>query len=228
MYINGQWHMPEDAQVRDVINPANGKVIAHAVEGTVADTRKAIESARTAFDTGPWPHVTNAERSHLLFEIAEEIEGNLAELARLEMLDNGKPLREAKIDVQDAAECFRYYASIIRSAEEEIFQPTATLDTLVVREPIGVCGLIVPWNFPLLMSVWKFASALAAGNTIVFKPSEVTPITAMKLFEIFDEVGLPDGVANLVMGEGATVGNEIATSHDVDMISFTGGTETGR
>lgn len=228
MYINGQWIVPEQALMRDVINPANGKVIAQAIEGTVNDTREAILSAREAFDTGPWPHVTNTERSRLLFQIADKIEGNLAEIAELEMLDNGKPLREAEVDVADAAECFRYYASIIRNADGEMFQPTETLDTLVIREPIGVCGLIVPWNYPLLMSVWKFASALAAGNTIVFKPSEVTPVTAMKLFEIFDEIGLPNGVVNLVMGDGATVGNEISVSHDVDMVSFTGGTETGR
>lgn len=228
MYIGGKWDIQENQTFTEVVNPANSEVVAHVASGTVTDTKRAIQAAREAFDQGNWAHVSSSERAQLLVQIAEGIEANLKEISELEMLDNGKPLREAEIDVQDAANCFRYYASILQTPTGDTFQPTETLDTLVVREPIGVCGLIVPWNFPILMGVWKIAAALAAGNTIVFKPSEVTPITAIKVFEIIDEIGLPDGVANLVLGDGAIVGNEISSSHDVDMVSFTGGTETGR
>ena len=143
-------------------------------------------------------------------------------------MDNGKTLREAGYDVADAAACFRYYAGLITKPDGQTYHVADPMQAMVVREPVGVCGLIVPWNYPLLMSVWKIAPALAAGNTIVFKPSEVTPITPKKLFEIFEEVQLPKGVANMVMGAGPVVGNEIAENPQVDMISFTGGTKTGK
>lgn len=227
-YINGNWYTSVNGQERNITNPANGKIIAHTVDGTTDDVKTAIRVARSAFDQGDWAELCSTERSKLLIEVAIRIEKHLDTIAELEMLDNGKPLHEAKIDVQDAADCFRYYASIIRTATGQTYNTAPALETVVVREPVGVCGLIVPWNFPLLMSVWKIAAALAAGNTIVLKPSEITPITAVKLFEIFDDIGLPDGVVNLVMGDGKIVGNELAVSHDIDMISFTGGTDTGR
>lgn len=228
LYIKGKWHTPTNGQNREIVNPANGEVIFHTVDGNKDDVQAAIQAARSSFDQRDWPEMTSAQRSRLLMEVADRIEKQLDTLAELEMLDNGKPLHEAKIDVQDAADCFCYYASIIRKSNGKTFNPAPNLETVVVREPIGVCGLIVPWNFPLLMGVWKIAAALAAGNTIVLKPSEVTPITAVKLFEIFADTGFPAGVVNLVMGEGKIVGNELAISHDVDMVSFTGGTETGR
>lgn len=228
MYINGKWYVPDNHSKRDVINPANGEVIAQAADGIAHDARKAIQAAREAFDNGKWANQINEVRSRILWQIADEIETKLDELSELEMLDNGKPLREAKIDVQGAADCFRYYASVVRQADGKTLRTADVLETVVIREPIGVCGLIVPWNYPLLMSVWKIAAALAAGNTIVFKPSEVTPVTAMKLFEIFAEAGLPEGVVNMVMGTGGVVGHEISSNHDVDMVSFTGGTDTGR
>ncbi len=143
-------------------------------------------------------------------------------------MDNGKTFREAGYDVADAAACFRYYAGLITKPDGQTYHVADPMQAMVVREPVGVCGLIVPWNYPLLMSVWKIAPALAAGNTIVFKPSEVTPVTPTKLFEIFEEVGLPKGVANMVMGAGPVVGNEIASNPEVDMVSFTGGTKTGK
>ena len=152
----------------------------------------------------------------------------MEELAHLETMDNGKTYREAEGDIGDAAACFRYYAGLITKPDGQTYHVADPMQAMVVREPVGVCGLIVPWNYPLLMSVWKIAPALAAGNTIVFKPSEVTPITATKLFEIIEKVGLPKGVANMVMGAGPIVGNEIAASNKVDMISFTGGTKTGK
>ena len=228
MYLNGEWRDSSNQEKRPIINPANGKVIAYAPEGTIEDAKYAIEVARATFDSGIWSETSAAERASYLFKIADEIDKNLEELARLETMDNGKTYREAEGDIGDAAACFRYYAGLITKPDGQTYHVADPMQAMVVREPVGVCGLIVPWNYPLLMSVWKIAPALAAGNTIVFKPSEVTPITATKLFEIMEKVELPKGVANMVMGAGPTVGNEIAASNKVDMISFTGGTKTGK
>lgn len=228
MFINSEWKDSDNQTTRPVINPANGEVIAFAPEGSIADVRSAIFAARTAFEQGIWSEIAPVERASYLLKIADKIEEYAEELTQLETLDNGKPLREAGYDVADAAACFRYYAGLITKPDGQTYHVADPMQAMVVREPVGVCGLIVPWNYPLLMSVWKIAPALAAGNTIVFKPSEVTPITPKKLFEIFEEVGLPKGVANMVMGAGPVVGQEITTHPDVDMISFTGGTKTGK
>ncbi|KZE05434.1 Betaine aldehyde dehydrogenase [Bacillus mycoides] len=228
MYVNGEWRESSNQEKRTIINPANGKGIAYAPEGTIEDAKYAIEVARTAFDSGIWSATSTAERASYLFKIADEIDKNMEELVYLETMDNGKMYREAEGDIGDAAACFRYYAGLITKPDGQTYHVADPMQAMVVREPVGVCGLIVPWNYPLLMSVWKIAPALAAGNTIVFKPSEVTPITATKLFEILEKVGLPKGVANMVMGAGPIVGNEIAASNKVDMISFTGGTKTGK
>ncbi|MED4650595.1 aldehyde dehydrogenase family protein [Bacillus pseudomycoides] len=228
MYLNGEWRDSSNQEKRPIINPANGKVMAYAPEGTIEDAKYAIEVARATFDSGIWSETSAAERASYLFKIADEIDKNLKELARLETMDNGKTYREAEGDIGDAAACFRYYAGLITKPDGQTYHVADPMQAMVVREPVGVCGLIVPWNYPLLMSVWKIAPALAAGNTIVFKPSEVTPITAIKLFEIMEKVELPKGVANMVMGAGPIVGNEIAASNKVDMISFTGGTKTGK
>lgn len=228
MYINGEWRDSHNKEKRDVINPATGEVFAQAAEGTIEDAKEAIQVARATFESGVWSEMAPAERASYLFKIADKIDENAEELAQLETMDNGKPLREAGYDMGDAAACFRYYAGLITKPDGQTYTVADPVQAMVVREPVGVCGLIVPWNYPLLMSVWKLAPALAAGNTIVYKPSEVTPLTPTKLFEIFEEVELPKGVANMVMGPGPTVGNEIAESHDVDLVSFTGGTKTGK
>jgi betaine-aldehyde dehydrogenase len=228
MYINGEWRDSSNKEKRKIINPANGEVIAEAAEGTVEDVREAIQAAKVAFESGVWSEMPAAERASYLFKIADKIDEYADELTRLETMDNGKTLREASFDVADAAACFRYYAGLITKPDGQTYHVSDPIQAMVVREPVGVCGLIVPWNYPLLMSTWKIAPALAAGNTIVFKPSEVTPVTATKLFEILDEIELPKGVANMVMGAGPVVGNEIAESHDVDLVSFTGGTKTGK
>jgi betaine-aldehyde dehydrogenase len=228
MYINGEWRESGNKEKRDIFNPATGEVIAHAAEGTVEDARDAIEAARAAFNSGIWSDMPAAERAAYLYKVADKIDDSAEELARLETMDNGKPLREARYDVADASACFRYYAGLITKPDGVTYPLSDPVQALVVREPVGVCGLIVPWNYPLLLSVWKLAPALAAGNTVVYKPSEVTPLTPTKLFEIFEEVELPKGTANMVMGSGPTVGNEIAEHHDVDLVSFTGGTKTGK
>ncbi|TCP30619.1 betaine-aldehyde dehydrogenase [Scopulibacillus darangshiensis] len=226
MYINGQWR--DSKEKRTILNPANGDVIAEAAEGTIQDAKDAITAAKAAFESGVWSEKPAAERAAILFDIANRIEEQQDELTQLETMDNGKPHRESGADISDAAACFRYYAGLITKPDGQTYDVPEPVQAMVVREPVGVCGLIVPWNYPLLMSVWKVAPALAAGNTIILKPSEITPVTVIKLYEIFEAAGLPKGVANLVLGEGASVGNEIAESKDVDMVSFTGGTKTGR
>ncbi len=226
MYINGEWKKAE--KQRPTVNPATGEVIGYAAEGSVEDMKTAIGAAREAFDSGIWSETSASERADILFKIADKLEEAKEELAALETMDNGKPYREAEADVEDAAACFRYYAGLITKPDGQTYSVPAPMQAMVIKEPIGVCGLIVPWNYPLLMSVWKIAPALAAGNTIVFKPSEVTPVTPTKLFEILESVGLPKGVANLVMGAGDTVGNTLIQDKRVDKISFTGGTVTGK
>ncbi|OLO36725.1 aldehyde dehydrogenase [Priestia megaterium] len=226
MYINGEWKKAE--KQRPTVNPATGEVIGYAAEGSIEDMKTAIGAAREAFDSGIWSETSASERAAILFKIADKLEEAKEELAALETMDNGKPYREAEADVEDAAACFRYYAGLITKPDGQTYSVPAPMQAMVIKEPIGVCGLIVPWNYPLLMSVWKIAPALAAGNTIVFKPSEVTPVTPTKLFEILESVGLPKGVANLVMGAGDTVGNTLIQDKRVDKISFTGGTVTGK
>ncbi|MEH6942539.1 aldehyde dehydrogenase family protein [Bacillus sp. JJ722] len=228
MYINGEWKEAQGGATIPVINPANGEVFAQLPQGTVADAKEAIDAARKAFDSGVWSDLSVQERSSYLLKIADKIEEFQDELIPLETQDNGKPFTEAGFDVADAAACFRYYAGLIKAPDGQTYHVGDPMQAMVVREPVGVCGLIVPWNFPLLMSVWKIAPALAAGNTIVFKPSEVTPVTPTKLIEILEEVGIPKGVVNMVTGTGAEVGNAIVESADVDLISFTGGTKTGK
>lgn len=228
MFINGKWVESTNGEKRPIMNPANREVIAEAARASVDETRDAIDAARSAFDTGIWSDLPASERAAYLFKIADKLEEKAAELSELEMLNVGKPLREAEFDIADAVDCFRYYGGLVTKPNGQTYEVADPVQGFVVREPIGVCGLIAPWNFPLLTGAWKIAPALAAGNTLVFKPSEVTPITTIKLFEILEEVGIPAGVVNLVTGGGSTVGNELAESEHVDMVSFTGSTMTGR
>lgn len=228
MYINGEWVQSSANGNMEIINPANGEVIATAVLGTAEDVDSAVKAAKSAFYEGGWWDTPAVERARLLLAVAQKLEERTEEFARLETLNNGKPLRESIYDVADAVACFRYYAGLATKPHGQTYEVPDGQQAMVVREPIGVCGQIVPWNYPLLMSSWKLAPALAAGNTVVFKPAELTPLTVVKLFEILDEVGFPKGVANLVLGLGATVGQAIAEHHDVDKVAFTGGTATGR
>lgn len=227
-YINGEWRGISGADRNEVINPANQEVIAIAPRATKEETEEAIAVAKAAFESGVWSDLTAHERSEYLHKIADKIDERAEELVELEVMDNGKIKAEAEFDIADAAAAFRYYAGLVLAPEGETYQVPENVQAMIVKEPVGVTGLIVPWNFPLLMSVWKVAPALAAGNTIVYKPAEATPITAMKLVEIIEEVGVPKGVVNLVMGRGSVVGQTIAESEDVDLVSFTGSTEVGR
>lgn len=226
LWIDGKFEDGEGE--RELYNPATGKVLTKVGEASPKQVERAIKAARKAFDKGPWPRLTAAERSQFLYKIADKIEENKEELAQLETLNGGKPIRESRYDVADAANCFRYYAGMITKPSGQQIEVPAPSFTTVVREPIGVCGQIIPWNYPLLMAAWKLAPALAAGNTCVLKPSEYTPLTACRLSEILSELELPQGVVNIVLGAGPTVGQPIAESTLVDKIAFTGSVKTGK
>src|SRR5579883_1252029 len=228
MYVGGAWRLAADGATRDVCNPANGLAIATVAEGGAADAEAAILAARRAFDDGPWGTMSAADRAALLFKLADAIDAHREEFMRIDTLNNGKPLRETEYDAVDAANCFRYYAGLATKPHGQTFDVPAPSQTFTVREPIGVCGQIVPWNYPLLMAVWKLAPALAAGNVCVLKPSELTPLSTIRLAALFEELEFPAGVVNVVLGPGATVGHTLAASALVDKIAFTGGTKTGR
>src|SRR5690625_3624296 len=216
-------------ETRKIINPFNQEIIAEVAEGNDADAKKAIQAARTAFDEGNWPNTPATERGKLVRQIATLIERDKEELARLESLDTGKTVDESRDDMDGIADVFHYYADLAgKDAGEMIDSPIPNTISKVVREPVGVCAQITPWNYPLLQASWKLAPALAAGNTLVMKPSEITPLTTIKVFELMEEAGIPAGVANLVLGSGSSVGAELSESREVDLISFTGGLETGR
>ncbi len=229
MFIDGAFSAAIDGGMREILNPANNRLLAMVPDGTARDAERAIRAARKAFDEGPWPQMRAAERSLLLFKLADQIDAHADELARLETQNNGKPLREAKGDVSDAASCFRYYAGLITKPTGQTYDvPDSAITAMVVREPIGVCGQIIPWNYPLLMAAWKLAPGLAAGNCCILKAAEATPLTAIRLFELIAELGFPPGSAQLVLGPGPTVGHALAASPLVDKIAFTGGTAIGR
>ena len=228
MYINGEWMLAASGETRDSINPANGEVLASVAEGGAADVDAAVAAANDAYFDGPWGTMPAQERAALMFKLADLVEANGAELAELEMRDNGKPLRETEYDIADTAACFRYYAGLCTKPMGQTYEVADPMQAMTVREPIGVVALIVPWNYPLLMATWKIAPALAAGNSIVFKPAELTPLSAVRLFELIEEAGFPKGAANLVLGAGPVVGARMAEHPEVGKIAFTGGTATGR
>lgn len=228
-YLNGKWQAARAGATRDILNPANNQVIGTATDSDATDAADAIDAARAAFDHGSWADTRGQDRAALLFKLSDRIEANAEELAKLDTLNNGKPLREARYDVADSAGCFRYYAGLASKPggqTYEVSDPAIMAQT--VREPIGVCGQIIPWNYPLMMAAWKLAPGLAAGNCCILKPSELTPLSAGLLFELIEEVGFPPGVAQLLLGPGDPVGQALAESDRVDKIAFTGGTATGR
>jgi betaine-aldehyde dehydrogenase len=228
MYVDGEWRLAAGGAARELYDPANGQPIASIAEATEADVEAAIAAARKAFDEGPWAAMHAADRAALLFRVADAIDARHDEFSRIDTLNNGKPLRETQYDAADAANCFRYYAGLATKPHGQTFDVPAPSQTFTVREPIGVCGQIVPWNYPLLMAAWKLAPALAAGNVCILKPSELTPLSTIALAAIFEELEFPRGVVNVVPGPGATVGHALAASMLVDKIAFTGGTKTGR
>lgn len=233
LYIDGSWVDPLDGATMPVNEPALGSPMAVVARGTAADVDRAVQSARTAFDHGPWPHTPPHERSRILHAIADAVEEHTDTLAALESRNLGAPLRKTLfVDVPWAIEHLRTFADLARRSP---YEPLPWIDTpsvtwnFVWRDPIGVCGQIIPWNYPLLMAVWKIAPALATGNTIVLKPASYTPLTALTLVNIIHETGLlPNGVLNLLTGPGGSVGEAIARHPSVDKLAFTGSTEIGR
>jgi betaine-aldehyde dehydrogenase len=228
LFIDGAWRDSVAADRDDVVNPFDRGVITTVASGTAEDTEAAILAARRAFDEGPWPATPVAERVALLHRVADLLARDTEDIARTETLDTGKTLVESRIDVADVIAVFRYYADLAADLTGRAVAAGPDVTSRVEYEPVGVCGLITPWNYPLLQASWKIAPALAAGNTIVVKPSEVTPLTTMLLFRLLAEAGLPPGVANLVLGTGPRVGAPLAEHPAVDLVSFTGSLRTGQ
>jgi betaine-aldehyde dehydrogenase len=226
VYINGTWHIG-NGEKRSIINPSNEKVITEIDEASLQQTLEAIEAARHAFQYTNWSS-NPSNRISVLRQLADLLEKNMEKFAYMETINTGKPIRESRLDVSDSVQCLRYYADFLeqRTIKEKKMADGTT--SKIIDEPIGVCALIVPWNFPLLLGIWKIAPAFAAGNTIVFKPSELTPLSLIELTKLIDSIGLPPGVFNLVPGGGSPVGETLVTHPHVEKISFTGGTKTGR
>lgn len=229
LYIAGELVKGSDSKLQDIVNPATGEVIARAARATKAETDRAIAAAREAFDRGPWSTATAQTRGRVLLDVARKLREKTAALAELETRNMGKPLLESEFDVADAATCFEYYGGLATKITGDVNPVPDDALSLTLKEPVGVCGQIIPWNYPLLMAAWKIAPALAAGCTVVLKPAEATPLTALELAKLFDSIPeLPKGVVNIVTGDGPVVGAALASSDHVDKVAFTGSTRTGR
>ena len=235
LLINGQWVEAASGKTFATYNPATGEVLAQVAEGAREDIERAVKAARAAFETGPWSKLNASQRGRLIWKLADLIEQNLEELAELEMLDNGKPFKVARAaDVPLAVDLFRYMAGWATKIEGTTiplsvpYTPDTKYLAYTLREPVGVVGQIIPWNFPLLMAAWKLGPALATGCTVVLKPAEQTPLSSLRLGELIQEAGFPDGVVNIVPGYGETAGAALAAHPDVDKVAFTGSTEVGK
>ena len=235
LFINGQWTEAAAGKTFETPDPATGQTLARVAEGDAEDINRAVKAARRALEEGPWARMTASERGRIIWRIGDLILEHLDELAQLESLDNGKPFAMARAaDVPLAADLFHYMAGWATKIEGNTislsvpYMPGANFHAYTLREPVGVVGQIIPWNFPLLMAAWKLGPALATGNTVVLKPAEQTPLTALRLAGLMAEAGLPDGVVNVVPGFGETAGAALAAHDDVDKIAFTGSTGVGK
>jgi aldehyde dehydrogenase (NAD+) len=229
MLIDGKWVDSQSGKTFQTLNPATGEVIADVAEGDKADVDKAAKAARKAFEKGPWRKMNARERGRLINRLADLIEQNKDELAMLETLDNGKPLNDSKAaDLPLTIDCYRYYAGWADKIEGKTIPINGPYFCYTRHEPVGVVGQIIPWNFPLLMQAWKWGPALATGCTIVLKPAEQTPLSALRVGELAMEAGFPEGVINIVPGFGETAGAAVAEHYDIDKVAFTGSTEVGK
>src|ERR1700722_7203917 len=235
LFINGQWVDAASGKTFETPNPATGETLANVAERDSEDIDRAVRAARAAFDDGPWGRITPSERGRIIWRIGDLILEHAEELAQLESLDNGKPYAVALgADVPLAADMFHYMAGWATKIEGNSinisvpYMPGANFHSYTLREPLGVVGQIIPWNFPLLMAAWKLGPALAPGNCVVLKPAEQTPLTALRLAGLIAEAGVPDGVVNVVPGFGETAGAALAAHNDVDKVAFTGSTEVGK
>jgi betaine-aldehyde dehydrogenase len=227
-YINGEFVTPQSTATIDVIDPATTEVIARVPDMSAADIDRAAKAARAAFDEGPWRDVTAQDRGRILFKLAQLVRDRADELAELETRNSGKPIVEAEFDIADVATCLEYYGGMATKIQGDVLPVPDNAMSLALREPIGVAGQIVPWNYPLLMATWKLAPAICAGCTVVLKPAEQTPLSLLALASSFEAAGLPPGVVNIVTGMGETAGAAIVEHPDVDLIAFTGSAEVGK
>jgi len=228
MYINGEWVASKTNKAFPVYDPSTEEVIAQVPDGNADDVNRAVAAAKAAFEEGPWSATTAQERGRVLFRLADKIRQNLAMLAELECRNSGKPIVEAEFDINDVATCFEYYGGLATKVVGHVNPVPDNAMSLSLKEPVGVAGQIIPWNYPLLMAAWKLAPALAAGCTCVLKPAEQTPLTALELTKWFEEVGLPKGVVNVVTGFGETCGSPLVKHPDVNKIAFTGSAAVGK
>ena len=232
LFINGQWTAPSHNKTFESIDPSNETVIAHIAAAGQPDVELAVQAARQAFDHGIWSTLTGKQRATYLHAIATEIRNNLKHLATLEVLDNGKPYPEAEWDINDAADCFDFYADLAekldQNTEQDIALPDARFSSVARKEPVGVACAIIPWNYPLLMAAWKVAPALAAGCTLILKPAEATSLTAIELGRIAEKIQLPAGVLNILTGIGSEIGPLLTEHPDIDKVAFTGSVPVGK
>ena len=229
LLIDGQWTPARSGKTFDTINPATEEVIASVAEADAADVEMAVRAARKAFDEGPWPRMDARERGRIMMRLADLMESEIDELAALESLDNGKPVSDAKLgDIPLAIQVIRYYAGWADKIQGATIPINGNFFCYTRKEPVGVAGQIIPWNFPILMVAWKWGPALAAGCTVVMKPAEQTPLTALRLARLAQEAGVPDGVINVVPGFGPTAGAAIVKHPGIDKVAFTGSGETAQ
>jgi acyl-CoA reductase-like NAD-dependent aldehyde dehydrogenase len=229
LLINGEWMDASDRSVTSLVNPATEEKLCEVATATPKDVEAAVASSRAAFDSGPWSKLDGGARAKLLWKLADLVERDAAEIARLETMNQGKPIFEsAKIEVPFVASLFRYYAGWADKLEGETIPVVPGFLNYTLREPVGVVGMIIPWNFPLLLTVWKLAPALAAGCVALIKPSELTPLSALKLGALCLEAGFAPGVVNVITGKGSVAGQALLEARGVDKIAFTGSTEVGR
>jgi betaine-aldehyde dehydrogenase len=228
MYVNGEWVDSKSNKTFPVYDPATEEVIAQVPEANADDVNRAVIAARAAFDNGPWASTTAQERGRVLFRLADKIRQNTAMLAELESRNTGKPIVEAEYDIADVATCFEYYGGLATKILGYVNPVPDNAVSLTLKEPIGVAGQIIPWNYPLLMAAWKLAPALAAGCTCILKPAEQTPITALEMANWLTEVGLPPGVVNVITGFGESCGAPLVQHPDVNKIAFTGSAAVGK
>src|SRR6267378_1771326 len=227
-YVNGQWVSSSTGATFPVFDPSTEEVIANVAAASASDVDKAVKAARAAFDSGPWPATTAQDRGRVLFKLAEKIRQNQPMLAELESRNTGKPIVEAEFDIADVATCFEYYGGLANKVNGSVMPVPANALSFTLREPVGVAGQIIPWNYPLLMAAWKLAPALAAGCTCVLKPAEQTPLSALELAKHFADCGLPPGVVNIITGFGETAGAPLVQHPDVNKIAFTGSAAVGK
>ena len=227
-YINGQWVSSASGKTFPVFDPSTEEIIAQVAASDSADVERAVKAARAAFDSGPWAKTTAQDRGRVLFKLADKVRENAAMLAEIECRNTGKPIVEAEYDIADVATCFEYYGGLANKVMGNVMPVPANALSFTMREPVGVAGQIIPWNYPLMMAAWKLGPAIAAGCACILKPAEQTPLTALEFANWFEEAGLPPGVVNIINGYGETCGAALVAHPRVEKIAFTGSAAVGK